>query len=389
MENQIFQRQMPQRHQNICPKRPLIGITMGDPAGIGPEIIVAALTLPSIHQICKPLVIGDRGIMEKALHLKNSTSKINEISSHYDGDFSDISFCDDTINVLNLSCIPFNPIKDRQKPSEETGLAMIEYINKAVDLAMSRKIAAMVTAPITKTALKMARSQFHGHTELIAKRTSTDDYAMMLAGERLKVVLVTIHIPLSEVSEKLTVENIVKTIRIAGTALKKNFGIKKPRIAVAGLNPHAGENGMFGDEERQIIMPAVDEAKKTFSLIHEQGGRDAKDKTMYETPSDMEEFDISGPFPPDTVFYYAAQGKYDCVICMYHDQGLIPFKLLHFSDGVNTTLGLPIIRTSVDHGTAYDIAWQNRADHASLVQAIRMAVVQADSLNNLDTILTL
>ncbi len=353
--------------EKLSENRPVIGITMGDPAGIGPEIIVGALNSPLIHKICNPVVIGDIAVMEKAVHLKNCKLNINEISADYDANFSNLKFVDNTINVLNLSSLSHlqfknfysENFKDRFQASKESGEAMISYIERAVDLCMSGQISAMVTAPITKTSLKIAGCRFHGHTELIANRTNTDDYAMMLAGERLKVVLVTIHIPLSEVHKSLTVESIFKTIKISGIALQKNFGIKNPIIAVAGLNPHSGENGMFGTEEESIILPAVVKAKELLS-----------------------EVSIEGPFPPDTIFYHAANGRYDCVICMYHDQGLIPFKLLHFSDGVNTTLGLPIIRTSVDHGTAYDIAWQNRADHSSLVQAIKMAVIQARSLNN-------
>ncbi|MBF0230223.1 MAG: 4-hydroxythreonine-4-phosphate dehydrogenase PdxA [Desulfamplus sp.] len=352
-----------------------IAITMGDPAGIGPEIIVSALASPIIHEICNPIVIGDSGIIEMAIKLRNSDLKIYEISDSYHGDFSDISFAHDTINVLNLSNLSPKYIHSKNL-SAESGLAMIKYIVKAVDLAMVKKISAIVTAPITKTALKMAGCKFHGHTELIADQTNTNDYSMMLAGERLKVVLVTIHIPLSEVSSRLTVDNIVKTINIAGIALKRNFGIKRPRIAVAGLNPHSGESGMFGNEESSIIAPAIKKAKEI--LLDIRDGQECKDNGGF----DIDEFVIDGPFPPDTIFYHASQGKYDCVICMYHDQGLIPFKLLHFNDGVNTTLGLPIVRTSVDHGTAYDIAWQNKANHTSLVEAVKMAVAQANSLNN-------
>lgn len=340
--------------ENLGEKRPVIAITMGDPAGIGPEIIASALASSSIYQICNPVVIGDSRIMQRAVEVRKNSVQIHEISS-----LSQALFSHGTIDLLNLSELPWESVNPRN-PSGQTGQAMIDYINRAVDLAISREVAAMVTAPVTKTAMKMAGSRFHGHTELIAHRTGTEDYAMMLAGEKLKVVLVTIHIPLSEVPGSLTVESILRTVRIAGSALKYNFGIAKPVIAVAGLNPHAGEESMFGSEEERIIIPAVARAR--------------------EAQFNSGEFDVEGPFPPDTIFYHAAQGKYDCVICMYHDQGLIPFKLLHFSDGVNTTLGLPIIRTSVDHGTAYDIAWQNRADHSSLVQAIRMAVWQANSL---------
>jgi 4-hydroxythreonine-4-phosphate dehydrogenase len=230
---------------------------------------------------------------------------------------------------------------------------MLRYINTGVDLAMEKRIDAMVTGPITKTAMKMAGSAFSGHTELIASRTGAKSHAMMLAGDRLKVILVTIHIPLNSVSRQLNTPRILETIQIAGQALKQRFGIKSPRIAVAGLNPHAGESGLFGSEEEEIIAPAVSRARAL-------------------------DIDATGPLPPDTVFFAAVNEKrFDAVICMYHDQGLIPFKLIHFKDGVNTTLGLPIIRTSVDHGTAYDIAFQGIADHSSLMAAIRMAAFQA------------
>lgn len=372
------------QENNIQDKRPVIGITMGDPAGIGPEIIVSALAANLINHVCNPVVLGDSGVIKRAVKLKGSSLQVNEISS-----LSQACFSNGTIDILNLSNIPYEAVRPGY-PSKETGQAMVDYITRAVDLAMSGEIAAMVTAPITKTALKMAGSAFHGHTELIAHRTGAKEYAMMLAGEKLKVILVTIHIPLSEVSSKLSVDNIIKTIRVAGTALKRNFGIDKPVVAVAGLNPHAGEDGMFGSEEANLVLPAVEKAKIMFSS---EGGcagseKDSNQECEKDQRSNGKEselcrecFDVEGPFPPDTVFYHAARGKYDCVVCMYHDQGLIPFKLLHFSDGVNTTLGLPIIRTSVDHGTAYDIAWKNRADHSSLVQAVKMAVLQARNLS--------
>ncbi|MEA1969327.1 MAG: 4-hydroxythreonine-4-phosphate dehydrogenase PdxA [Thermodesulfobacteriota bacterium] len=327
-------------------RRPIIGITMGDPGGIGPEILVSALTDPSIYKICQPLVLGDINIITKALKLKKSSLKLNIIDSPEKG-----------LYVHGLTdIIPLSELTDDSAapgmPTAETGKAMLVYITKAVDLAMENKIKAIATCPITKTALKMAGSRFHGHTELIASRTGTEKYAMMLAGERLKVVLVTIHIPVSEISRQLTIEKVLNTIKITDDSLKRRFGVNKPLIAVAGLNPHAGEDSMFGTEEEEIITPAV-------KLAKEKGIK------------------VSGPSPPDTLFFHAASGKYDAVVCMYHDQGLIPFKMLHFKDGVNTTLGLPVIRTSVDHGTAYDIAWKGTADHTSLVEAIKLAAHQA------------
>jgi 4-hydroxythreonine-4-phosphate dehydrogenase len=206
----------------------------------------------------------------------------------------------------------------------------------------------MVTCPINKALMNTSGYPFEGHTQLIADLTGTADYVMMLAGARLRVTLVTIHCALRDVPNRINKENILKTIRITHEALRYDFGIGKPRIAVAALNPHAGESGLFGSEEEAIILPAVNSARE-------------------------EGMDVAGPLPADSLYYKAASGGFDAVVNMYHDQGLIPLKLLHFSDGVNVTLGLPIVRTSVDHGTAYDIAGKGIADPASLKAAIKMA----------------
>ena len=332
-------------------EKPLIGLTMGDPVGIGPEILVAALTDPFVYKICRPVIIGDLITIKKALKLKGISAQTNVIDSINKGIFSL-----NTIDIYQIGEKGFNNFSPAC-PNADTGKAMIEYILKGVSLAKKNLIDALVTCPITKTAMLLAGSKFHGHTELIASETDTEEYAMMLTGKRLKVVLVTIHIPLAEVSLKLDMQSIIKTIRVTHSSLKERFGIKHPKIAVAGLNPHAGEDSMFGKEEENIILPAVKFTKN-------------------------EGLDISGPLPPDTVFYQASLGKFDAVVSMYHDQGLAPFKMLHFKDGVNTTIGLPIIRTSVDHGTAYDIAFKGIADHSSLLSAIEMAVLQANNSLN-------
>ena len=327
---------------------PLIGVTMGDPVGIGPEILVKALNDSKIYTLCKPLIIGDSNIIKQALKLLNFKNHINIINDPSQG-----KYLFNTLDIMDISNINMD-CSNLSGPTIETGIAMQDYIIKGIDLALTNHISGLVTCPITKTALKLADSQFHGHTELLAHRTKAKDYAMMLSGKKLKVILVTIHIPLSQVSACLAMEDIIKKIRLTHTSLKERFNIKTPKIAVAGLNPHSGEESMFGREEEDIIAPAVRLAKK----------------------EGMKAF---GPLPPDIVFYQAVNGWYDAVVCMYHDQGLIPFKLIHFKDGVNTTLGLPIIRTSVDHGTAYDIAWQGIADHSSLTEAIKMAVFQAQN----------
>lgn len=327
---------------------PVIGISMGDPAGIGPEIILKTLNDPEIYAICRPLIIGDSHILKKAMDLLHLQHQLHIMDDPEQGYFKFKTV--DLIDIPLVNILDFKP----SVPCIETGVAMQAYVIRGIDLALSRKIDGLVTCPITKTALKLAGSDFHGHTELLAQRTGTKDYAMMLAGKTLKVVLVTIHIPLAQVPASLTREGIIKKIRLTHTSLKDRFNIKEPRIAVAGLNPHSGEASMFGREEEDIILPAVQVSK-------------------------AEGIHIQGPLPPDTVFYHAAQGRYDAVVCMYHDQGLIPFKLIHFKDGVNTTLGLPIIRTSVDHGTAYDIAWKGIADPSSLMEAVKMAAFQADN----------
>jgi len=321
---------------------------MGDPAGIGPEIIAKALNRPCLHHACRPVVIGDKCIMEQALELTGVPLSLYPIS-HPD-EYSDRK---GTLHLIEKSALSPNAAT-LSCPTAETGRAMEDYILTGVDLALEEAIAALVTGPITKTGLRMAGSAFHGHTELLASRTDTLNYAMMLAGDRLKVVLVTIHMPLSRVAAELTSTEVFRIIELTHASLKSRFGIAAPRLAVAGLNPHAGEEGMFGTEEADTIVPAITKAR-------------------------AKGIQITGPLPPDTVFYHAINDQFDAVVCMYHDQGLIPFKLIHFEDGVNTTLGLPIIRTSVDHGTAYDIAWKGTANDTSMISAIDMAVLQAEN----------
>lgn len=327
--------------------RPIIGITMGDPVGIGPELICQALGDSEIYRYCRPFVIGDTQIMAAAKQVLRSEQLIAEVKTTAAGTYEP-----GCINVYNASCLKAADETNWGNPTPITGQAMIDYITTGIDKALRGDISALVTSPINKTAMKMAKSRFHGHTELLAHRTGTSQYAMMMAGSRLRIVLVTIHVPLAQVPNYLSMDRVFETIKITDDSLKERFGISRPRIAVAGLNPHAGEEDMFGDEESRIITPAVLQAT-------EMG------------------MDVFGPFPPDTLFYHAVDGSYDAVVCMYHDQGLIPFKMIHFSDGVNTTLGLPIVRTSVDHGTAYDIAGKGIANPGSLIAAIRMAAEQA------------
>lgn len=325
----------------------IIGITMGCPVGIGPEIIVKMIgPEETLVQGYSPLVIGVPEVFQKCMDGLGIKTEICEWN--FSGPLRE--------GVINICCPP--DISDafrRQaasfdwgKPTKETGLLMGACISYCVKLVQAGKVSAMVTCPITKTALKSAGYDYPGHTEMLADLCGARDFAMMMAGDSLKVVLVTIHEGIKRVSGLLSRGKIVSLIELTGKSLKKDFNIKKPKIAVAGLNPHAGESGMFGVEESTIIGPAIEEARDLG-------------------------WDVSGPFPPDTVFYKARSGEFDVVVCMYHDQGLIPFKLLHFEDGVNVTLGLPIVRTSVDHGTAYDIAGKGVASASSLTAAYKMA----------------
>lgn len=313
---------------------------MGCPVGIGPEIILRYYAAKKIPVTISPVVIGDIGVLQKcnaALHL--DLQCVNWLPGQ--------PVPDGVVPVLQHSTLDPQSLIWGQ-PDIHTARAMAGYIETAVSLVQGGTIQGIVTCPISKDALQNAGYSFPGHTEMLASLTNSAKYAMMMAGNRLKVTLVTIHCSLQEVPGLLSTKAIYDLISTTHSALTVDFGIKKPRIAVAGLNPHAGENKLFGAEEDQCIVPAIDLAQKNG-------------------------IDAVGPFPPDTVFFQAASGKYDVVVCMYHDQGLIPFKLLHFEDGVNVTLGLPIVRTSVDHGTAYDIAGKGIASHESLVEAVKLA----------------
>jgi 4-hydroxythreonine-4-phosphate dehydrogenase len=326
--------------------RPIIGITMGDPVGIGPEITLKALCRPALYDRCRPLVLGDSEVLKAVNESLGTPLKIRPLQAPEQG-----LFAPGTVDVVSLSELDTARLRAGH-PTVATGRAMVHYVMEAIAYAMNGRIGGLTTGPINKTAMHKAGFDFDGHTEILAKETRTSDYVMMLAGSRLRVALVTIHVPLVKVPGRLTTERIVKTIDVTEKALKESFGISHPRLAVAGLNPHAGEDGLFGDEERLVIEPALRQAV-------EAG------------------LNVSGPHPPDTLFYWALKGSWDAVIAMYHDQGLIPFKVVHFTDGVNTTLGLPVVRTSVDHGTAYDIAGKGTADPGSMTAAIEMAALQA------------
>ena len=318
---------------------------MGDPAGIGPEVIVKALSDRKIYDLCRPVVFGDHGALDLYAGVKGH-SLIRDIAHP-----SESQGRPGRIDLIPVCSLP-KSILTPGLPKRQGGAAMVDCILTAVEMAKSKAISAVVTCPISKTLMHQAGYDYEGHTQLLASLTRCRDYVMMLAGSRLRVALVTIHCALQEVPSLLSKENVFRTLRITAEALQQDFGIPGPRLAVAALNPHAGEEGLFGREEEEILRPAIRKAR-------------------------AKGYGVEGPFPADSLFYKAAGGAFDAVVAMYHDQGLIPLKLLHFSDAVNVTLGLPIVRTSVDHGTAYDIAGKDRADSSSLKAAIRTAVMMA------------
>ena len=329
------------------PIKPLIAITMGDPSGIGPEIIVKALLSEEVRESCVPLVIGDRVALERAISLCGSVLKIREVTSAGEARTAP----DGTVPLLALSHLTAADIA-YGAPSIAAGDAVYRYICHATQLCLSGQIAAMATAPISKEAMHRAGHDYPGHTELLAELCGTDNFVMMLAGKILRVSLVTIHEALRDVPRLVTFEQVLKTIRITAEGVSRLTGIASPRLAVLALNPHCSEGGKFGSEEAEIIEPAIKAACR-------------------------EGINAEGPLSADTLFHFAQQGDYDGVVAMYHDQGLIPLKMLHFDDGVNITLGLPIIRTSVDHGTAYNLAGTGKASGMSLLAAIRMAAGMA------------
>lgn len=324
--------------------KPIIAITMGDPSGIGPEIIVKALHNREILEMCLPVVIGDNLAIERAIKICGSEIKISPISTIEDARESST----DTVSLLAVSALNEKDML-YGTPSKAAGDAVYRYICAAAELCLSNSVNAMVTAPINKEAMHRAGHDYPGHTELLAELCHTDDFVMMLAGDILRVGLVTIHEALSDVPGLVTLDKVLKTIRITAEAVAKLTEKANPKIAVLALNPHCGEGGKFGKEDVNVIEPAISCAIK-------------------------EGIDAVGPLSADTLFYFAAQGLYDGVVAMYHDQGLIPLKMLHFDDAVNITLGLPIIRTSVDHGTAYNLAGSGKASEKSLLAAIKMAV---------------
>jgi len=324
--------------------KPIIAVTMGDPSGIGPEIILKALRDPKIRKFARPLILGDWGVFQRT-RLGGRRPKL----ICWQPGQRLLPMLDDpkAFTVCSLSALSARDSRPGVA-AKVAGHGTFSYIRVAAKLALSKVADAIATAPLSKNILIDAGYNYPGHTELLGELGGTPDCRMMLIGAKLRVVPVTGHIPFSKVPRSLNRDTLQKTFELTYGSLKQSFGIVRPRIAVAALNPHGGEKGNFGAEEIEIIAPAVKAARKRGIPVH-------------------------GPFPADSLFHQAARGDYDAVVCMYHDQGLIPLKLHHFYGGVALTLGPPFIRTSVDHGTAYDIAGKDKADESSMREAILLA----------------
>jgi 4-hydroxythreonine-4-phosphate dehydrogenase len=322
--------------------KPLVGITMGDPAGIGPEVTVAAF--PDLGDVAQVVVIGDATVMEAAVEILGSDLRVNAIRNVEDARFEAGAI--DVVDLDNVGDLEYGVVR------EAYGQASLEYIERAIELAKAGAIDAITTAPINKQSTGLAGSEYNGHTGMLADYTDTETYSMMLVEEPLRVTHVSTHVALREACDLVTTENVLDTIRVTDEALQ-SMGIEEPSVAVAGLNPHASDGGLLGSEDAEEIEPAVE-------MAQEDG------------------IDAFGPESPDTVYTAAAGGAADCVVSMYHDQGHIPIKMLGFEgggdvSGVNVTIGLPFVRTSVDHGTAFDIAGEGVASPTSMVDAVELA----------------
>lgn len=330
-------------------RRPVIGVTIGDPAGIGPEVVVKALADPEIRRLARFVVFGMNELMSYAADL----AEIEPFWWRLQHDSPRAGF-DLVHDIVVLDYDEYSMLGQAiHKPTKQGGQASLRFLDDALACALKPpaadgRIDAIVTAPVCKESWQLTGCRYPGHTEFFQARTKSKKAVMMFHSPKLNVVLATVHVPLMELRDLLNIGCVFDPIDLGHQAMQR-LGVPKPRIAVCGLNPHASENGLFGDEESRVITPAIQAAQNA--------GIDAQ-----------------GPFPADTIFLDAVAGKYDLVVAMYHDQGLIPVKLLAFDTAVNVTLGLPILRTSVDHGTAFDIVGKNKADAGSMKAAIKLAV---------------
>lgn len=321
-------------------ERPLLGITMGDACGVGPEVILKALAHEEVYQICRPVVIGQADFLMRDMAIAGVNLDVRVVSSPEKGDFA----CG-VVNVWQPIPVDVSQVLLAQV-CPEAGRAAAEWVMAAIDLALENKIDGIVTAPLNKEAMNLAGYDYAGHTELLAEKTGVERAHLMLASKRMNVSHVTGHIPLNEVTKRLNTDLVYKTIALTHEAMV-GMGYEDPKLAICGVNPHAGENGLFGQEDAHVIVPAVKKAQ-------DNGWK------------------IEGPLPGDTVFFKVYDGRFDGAVAMYHDQGHAPAKLVAFDDAVNVTLGLPIVRASVDHGTAFDIAGQGIAKVVNMLQTIRV-----------------
>lgn len=331
-------------------QKPTIAITMGDPCGIGPEVIAKALCDPGLDEICRLFVIGDLEVMRHQVTRFAPQKRMIAIEK-----VSEAIFQRDCLNILDIGSDERKAGRVRFEVgvmSADAARAALASITLAAKLALRGEIDAITTAPINKEAMKRIGFSFPGHTEFFAEHSHTKQFGMMMAGSGMKIMLASIHLPLADAISGLDAKKLFEIIHLTHHSLKRDFGLVHPKIAVAGLNPHAGENGIIGKEEIEHVRPAIKMAQ-------------------------TEGFNVSGPYPADTLFFKLHQGQFDAAVALYHDQALIPIKLLAFGGAVNITVGLPFIRTSVDHGTAFDIAGQGIADSGSLVEALRWAVEMA------------
>jgi len=341
---------------NAVAKKPLVAITVGDPGGVGPEITAMALNLTRVYEFCRPLVIADAGLMRKANRICGLDLEVRAVNAPEEGYYRR-----GTIDVLDLKNIDLEQLVYGQV-TRIGGEASFQYVAKAIELALASRVDAVTTGPLHKEAINLAGHHYAGHTEIFATLTKTRDYCMMLVDQHVRISHVTTHVALRDVAERIVKERILTVVELTHDAVKK-MGVASPRIGVAGLNPHAGDGGLFGREEIEEIRPAVEEALNRGYLVE-------------------------GPVSPDTVFVKLQGGLYDAVVAMYHDQGHIPMKQIGFHydqatdnwsavAGINVTLGLPIIRTSVDHGVAFDKAGKGTANPGSMLDAIKLAADMA------------
>ncbi|HNZ82773.1 MAG TPA: 4-hydroxythreonine-4-phosphate dehydrogenase PdxA [Sedimentibacter sp.] len=329
--------------------KPIIGIPLGDPAGIGPEIVVKALNEKEIYEVCSPLVVGDKSILEQAMKFCDISLNINSVKEPANGKYEY-----GTIDLIDLNNVDVNRLKIG-KVQAMGGKAAFEYIKTVANLALEKKVDAIATTPINKESLKAAEVPYIGHTEILEDLTNSYNPLTMFQVHNLRVFFLTRHVSLRKACDLVTKDSVYEFITRCIEALRV-LGIKNPKIAVAGLNPHSGEHGLFGYEEVDEIEPAVKKAKE-------------------------EGIDVVGPVPADSVFYFGLKGRYDAVLSLYHDQGHIATKMVDFDRTISITNNMPFLRTSVDHGTAFDIAGTGKAGEVSMVEAIKLAALYAPNFN--------